>query len=126
MHDGRATHLAHPRQAGLSLSSRRRPGGCVESHAAPAKGALIPPPGAPFAAALLAALGCRPCGTQTRFATPAGPRRPTTTSCCTCSCGTEQRLDEMGLDEESVITLYECKRCTKSIVGVMTDDPDLR
>ena len=24
-----------------------------------------------------------------------------------------------------VITLYECKRCTKSLVGVLTDDPDL-
>ena len=43
----------------------------------------------------------------------------------TCSCGTEQRLDEMTLDEESLITLYECKRCTKSLVGVMTDDPSL-
>jgi hypothetical protein len=37
----------------------------------------------------------------------------------------EQRMDEMGLDETGPITLYECKRCTKSIVGVMTDDPDL-
>ena len=54
--------------------------------------------------------------------------RPETTDhdfLLTCSCGTEQRLDEMSLDEESVITLYECKRCTKSIVGVMTDDPDM-
>lgn len=54
--------------------------------------------------------------------------RPETTDhdfLLTCSCGTEQRLDEMGLDETSPITLYECKRCTKSIVGVMTDDPDL-
>jgi len=42
-----------------------------------------------------------------------------------CSCGTEQRLDNVGLDAEGPITLYECKRCTKSIVGVMTDDPDL-
>lgn len=54
--------------------------------------------------------------------------RPETTDhdfLLTCSCGTEQRLDEMTLDEESPITLYECKRCTKSIVGVMTDDPEL-
>jgi hypothetical protein len=42
-----------------------------------------------------------------------------------CSCGWEQRLDEMTLDETSLITLYECTRCTKAIVGVMTDDPDL-
>ena len=54
--------------------------------------------------------------------------RPETTDhdfLLTCSCGTEQRLDEMTLDEESLVTLYECKRCTKSIVGVLTDDPDL-
>lgn len=42
-----------------------------------------------------------------------------------CSCGAEQRMDEMTLDETGPITLYECKRCTKSIAGVMTDDPDL-
>jgi hypothetical protein len=43
-----------------------------------------------------------------------------------CSCGAEQRMDEMALDEAGPITLYECKRCTKSIVGVMTDDPELQ
>ena len=31
----------------------------------------------------------------------------------------------MTLDEEGVVTLYECKHCTRSIVGVLTDDPDL-
>jgi hypothetical protein len=54
--------------------------------------------------------------------------RPETTDhdfLLTCSCGTEQRLDEMTLDESGLVTLYECKRCTKSIVGVLTDDPDL-
>ncbi len=54
--------------------------------------------------------------------------RPQTTDrdfLLTCSCATEQRLDEMTIDETGRITLYECKRCTKSIVGVMTDDPDL-
>ena len=54
--------------------------------------------------------------------------RPETTDhdfLLTCSCGAEQRLDEMTLDEASPITLYECKRCTKTIVGVMTDDPEL-
>ncbi len=54
--------------------------------------------------------------------------RPETTDhdfLLTCSCATEQRLDEMTLDEAGVVTLYDCKRCTKSIVGVLTDDPDL-
>ena len=54
--------------------------------------------------------------------------RPETTDhdfLLTCSCGTTQRMDEMTLDEAGPITLYECKRCTKSIVGVMTDDSDL-
>jgi hypothetical protein len=44
----------------------------------------------------------------------------------TCSCGLEQRLDEMTLDETGPMTLYECPRCTKSIVGVMADDPDVQ
>jgi len=55
--------------------------------------------------------------------------RPETTDhdfLLTCSCGMEQRMDEMGLDETGPITLYECKRCTKSIVGVLIDDPDLK
>ncbi|HVF79378.1 MAG TPA: hypothetical protein VNA28_13865 [Solirubrobacteraceae bacterium] len=54
--------------------------------------------------------------------------RPETTDhdfLLSCSCGMEQRLDEMTLDETSPITLYECTRCTKAIVGVMTDDPEL-
>lgn len=54
--------------------------------------------------------------------------RPETTDhdfLLTCSCGTEQRLDEMTLDETGVVTLYDCRRCTKSIVGVLSDDPDL-
>jgi hypothetical protein len=42
-----------------------------------------------------------------------------------CTCGTEQRLDEMTLDETGVVTLYDCKRCTRSLAGVLTDDPDL-
>jgi hypothetical protein len=53
--------------------------------------------------------------------------RPETTDhdfLLTCSCGTEQRLDEMTIDESGPITLYECKRCTKSIVGVLVDDPE--
>jgi hypothetical protein len=54
--------------------------------------------------------------------------RPETTDhdfVLTCSCGAEQRMDEMTLDETGPITLYECRRCTKPIAGVMTDDPDL-
>ena len=43
----------------------------------------------------------------------------------TCSCGTQQRLDAMPIDDCGEITLYDCARCTKSIVGVMSDDPDL-
>ena len=79
-------------------------------------------PGAPFAAAgsTLSAM---------RYADPfrdAG--RPETTDhdfLLQCSCATEQRLDEMTIDETGVITLYDCKKCTKGIAGVMTDDPDL-
>ena len=43
----------------------------------------------------------------------------------TCSCGMQQRLDAMTIDECGDITLYDCARCTKSVVGVMTDDPDV-
>jgi hypothetical protein len=43
----------------------------------------------------------------------------------TCSCGTQQRLDAMTLDEGGEITLYDCPRCMRSIVGVLSDDPDL-
>ncbi|HEV2776180.1 MAG TPA: hypothetical protein VGV90_11365 [Solirubrobacteraceae bacterium] len=54
--------------------------------------------------------------------------RPETTDhdfLLTCTCGTEQRLDEMTLDEEGLVTLYDCKKCTRSVVGILTDDPDL-
>ena len=54
--------------------------------------------------------------------------RPETTDhdfLLTCTCGTEQRLDEMTLDEEGVVTLYDCKNCARSVVGILTDDPDL-
>ncbi|MGH2943598.1 MAG: hypothetical protein ACRDLN_12580 [Solirubrobacteraceae bacterium] len=43
----------------------------------------------------------------------------------TCTCGTQQRLDAMTLDECGEITLYDCVRCTRSVVGVLTDDPAL-
>ena len=54
--------------------------------------------------------------------------RPETTDhdfVLTCTCGTEQRLDEMTLDEEGLVTLYDCKKCTRSVVGILTDDPEL-
>ena len=40
-----------------------------------------------------------------------------------CTCGMEQRMDEMELDElgESA-TLYDCARCGNSIAAVMSDD----
>jgi hypothetical protein len=51
--------------------------------------------------------------------------RPETTDhdfLLTCSCGLEQRLDEMTLDEDGPIVLYECSRCETSLVGVTTAD----
>lgn len=43
----------------------------------------------------------------------------------TCTCGTQQRLDAMTIDECGEITLYDCARCMRSVVGVLTDDPTL-
>ena len=40
----------------------------------------------------------------------------------TCTCGLDQRLDAMTLDEGPDLTLYECARCENSLVGVMHDD----
>lgn len=40
-----------------------------------------------------------------------------------CSCGTEQRLDEMVLDVCGPITLYDCVRCRSSMVGLLADNP---
>ena len=123
--DGRATHVAHP--PGQPLLPLRWPGGvrCLSQMHDAQRRARRSPPGAPFVVCA-PRLGCA----AMRYADPfreAG--RPETTDhdfLLTCSCGMEQRLDEMGLDETGPITLYECKRCTKSIVGVMTDDPDLK
>ena len=39
-----------------------------------------------------------------------------------CTCGLEQRLDEMIVDEDPELTLYDCARCENSLVGVMRDD----
>jgi hypothetical protein len=40
-----------------------------------------------------------------------------------CSCGTEQRLDEMTIDVCGEITLYDCVRCQSSMAGVLADNP---
>jgi len=37
----------------------------------------------------------------------------------TCTCGLEQRLDAMDLDDEPDILLYDCSRCATSVVAVM-------
>jgi hypothetical protein len=53
--------------------------------------------------------------------------RPETTDhdfLLTCSCGAEQRIDEMVIDESGPVTLYECARCTADTVGVLKNDPD--
>jgi hypothetical protein len=40
----------------------------------------------------------------------------------TCTCGLDQRLDEMDVDEDfDGLTLYECTRCTNPLVGIMHD-----
>jgi hypothetical protein len=51
--------------------------------------------------------------------------RPETTDhdfLLTCACGLEQRLDEMKLDDDGPIVLYECARCETSVVGVASSD----
>ncbi|MEA2139689.1 MAG: hypothetical protein QOG56_2839 [Solirubrobacteraceae bacterium] len=40
-----------------------------------------------------------------------------------CTCGLRQRLDEMIVDEDDDLTLYDCARCENSVVGVMRDEP---
>ena len=40
----------------------------------------------------------------------------------TCTCGLEQRLDTMTVDEDDGLTLYDCGRCENSVVGLMRDD----
>ncbi|HEV7805634.1 MAG TPA: hypothetical protein VGO80_07450 [Solirubrobacteraceae bacterium] len=39
-----------------------------------------------------------------------------------CTCGLQQRLDAMIVDESDDLTLYDCARCENSLVGVMRDD----
>ena len=39
-----------------------------------------------------------------------------------CTCGLEQRLDAMLVDESGDLTLYDCARCENSLVGVMRDE----
>jgi hypothetical protein len=40
-----------------------------------------------------------------------------------CSCGTQQRLSEMTVDDSAPLTLYDCMKCENSLVGVLEDDP---
>ncbi len=39
-----------------------------------------------------------------------------------CTCGREQRLDAMLVDEAGDLTLYDCARCENSLVGIVRDD----
>lgn len=38
-----------------------------------------------------------------------------------CTCGLEQRLDTMLVDELRELTLYDCSRCENTIVAILTD-----
>jgi len=40
----------------------------------------------------------------------------------TCTCGLTQRVDTMILDELGQLTLYECSRCEKTLVAILTDE----
>ena len=39
-----------------------------------------------------------------------------------CTCGLEQRLDTMIVDEMREVTLYDCSRCENTIVAILTDN----
>lgn len=39
-----------------------------------------------------------------------------------CTCGLEQRLDTMILDELRELTLYDCSRCENTVVAILTDN----
>ena len=119
---GHHAPLAH--RAGSVLSSPSRPGGCAESSQR-----------REGRADLSSRRALRSCGRATlervRLADPfreagvldGGVRDADFV--LTCSCGTQQRLDAMTVDECGEITLYDCARCTRSVVGVMTEDPDV-
>jgi hypothetical protein len=40
----------------------------------------------------------------------------------TCTCGLDQRLDTMALDDLGGLTLYDCSRCENTIVAILTDE----
>jgi hypothetical protein len=40
----------------------------------------------------------------------------------TCTCGLEQRLDAMAVEDLGGLTLYDCGRCENTVAGIMTDD----
>jgi hypothetical protein len=39
-----------------------------------------------------------------------------------CTCGLEQRLDTMLVDEMRELTLYDCSRCENTLVAILTDN----
>ncbi len=39
-----------------------------------------------------------------------------------CTCGHEQRLDTMLVDEMRELTLYDCSRCENTLVAILTDN----
>jgi hypothetical protein len=39
-----------------------------------------------------------------------------------CTCGLEQRLDAMIVDEIGGLTLYDCARCESTLVAILADD----
>ncbi|MEY2440777.1 MAG: hypothetical protein QOJ46_203 [bacterium] len=44
----------------------------------------------------------------------------------TCTCGLEQRLDEMTIEDLGGLTLYDCGRCESTDVAIMHDDAATR
>ncbi len=40
----------------------------------------------------------------------------------TCTCGLEQRLDTMAIDDLGGLTLYDCARCESTAVALMSDN----
>jgi hypothetical protein len=43
-----------------------------------------------------------------------------------CTCGLEQRLDAMTIEDLGGLTLYDCGRCENTVAGIMTDDAATR
>ena len=39
-----------------------------------------------------------------------------------CTCGLEQRVDTMIVDEMRELTLYDCSRCENTVVAILTEN----